>query len=199
MSLLEDYEDGTLENKIEKWFVAKKTRPVFGLLGNLSSGIDFDLINYVATKNPNSLIALVGPVSSKTKKIINKLPSNVFCPGPVPAIGVKYCLRNFDVGMVPFLYTHFNSRRNPIKITQYIATGIPVVSTIVGEDIADSRFVYQCGTAQEFSEKLLIAYENNSEAIREERIYWGERNSWRRRIEFLDQIIERFKLHQIQQ
>jgi len=188
VNLLEEYESIEWKNRIQHWFQDKKNRPVFGFLGCLGFQIDFPLIDFIARQNPKAMIALIGPQSHEIKKNIKQLPDNVFCPGPVPSIAVKYCLSNFDLGIVPYRNNQFNSRRNPIKIMQYLASGLPVVSTVIGEDFSESKFVYQCKTPHEFNENLIKAYENNRDLILQTARLKTE-NSWTTKIKRLDEIL----------
>ena len=192
VNLLEEYQSIEWKNRIQRWLQDKKKGPVFGFLGCLNSQIDFDVINYVATRNPKATIVLVGPQSHEVKKLIKQLPANVFCPGSVPSVGIKYCLSNFDVGIVPYKNNHFNSRRNPIKIMQYLASGLPVVSTIVGEDFDESKFVFQCKTPQEFNERLIRVYENNFNLV-EQATRWKTENSWSEKIKILDETLYNYR------
>ena len=190
VNLFEEDNDIELKKRIESWFHDKKNKAVFGFLGRINIQIDFKIIDYVARQNPNAIIALIGPKSSEVKDVVAKLPQNVFCPGPVPAIGLKYCLKHFDVGIVPYVMNHYNTRRNPIKIMQYIAGGIPVVTTQIGEDFKQNDFVYQCTNPQEFEKKLVAAYQHNSNMSAKERIRWKKENSWTQRIKSLEEIID---------
>ncbi|MFQ5823664.1 MAG: glycosyltransferase [bacterium] len=192
VNLLEDYEDHPLKNRIDRWFEEQTNRPIFGFVGYVSININLALIEYIARKNPTSMIALIGLQAPDVAKKLAKLPSNVFWPGPVPSIGVKYCLDHFDVGIVPYIRSRYILRTNPIKILQYIASGLPVVTTEVGEDFTESNFVIYCANAEEFNQNLKIAFENNSTKLIQQRIRYGKENSWRKRAELLDQIIESF-------
>ena len=194
-SLLEEYEDLALKKKIEKWFSDQGKKYIIGFLGCLNSQIDFKLIEDIANNNPQALVALIGPYSSDVKGKLTRLPENVFCPGPIPSIGIKYCLVHFDVGIVPYRNNQYNLRRNPIKIMQYIANGLPVVSTVVGEDFAENSFVYQCVTRQDFNQKLKAVLKNNSKQPEQEKLRCKERNSWRKKIEVLDSLLMRAQKH----
>lgn len=196
VDLLDEYEDKGWKNKIDHWFHDLGHGPVFGFLGYLSSQIDFQLVDFIARENSEATIALVGPQSLETKNIITQLPKNILCTGPIPATCAKYCLSNFDVGMVPYKNNQFNSRRNPIKVMQYIASGLPVVTTGIGEDFNDSRLVHRCITHQEFNDTLIEAYKTDyGSRLSLERIQWKEKNSWLERIKLLDQLVCNYYNH----
>lgn len=192
VNLLTEYHDKSLKNKIDNWFKNKKNRPVFGFVGYITSNVDFSLIEYIAKKNPTCMIFLIGMQEPQVKSRIAKLPANVFCPGPVPTIGLKYCFEHFDVGIVPYIWSRYISRSNPIKLLQYIACGLPVVTTEVGEDFKTNKFVSQCTNFEEFNQQLILAYNNNSKELIQQRIQYGKENTWWKRIELLDKRIEGF-------
>lgn len=193
VSLLDDYEDSQLENRIESWFKDKEEQSVFGFLGHINSSIDFELVEYIAVKNPQSLIALIGPVAPGLKNRLATFPQNVFYPGPIPSNGVRYCLSNFDVGIVPYVQTKFNLRRNPIKIMQYLASGVPVVSTNIGLDYLGNEFVKQCCDYEDFNRSLLLAALNKTIDLLERMRTFTKENSWLRRIQLIDDLIVNFK------
>ena len=191
VNLLEEYQDRCLKNRIDRWFVDKKNRVVFGFVGYISNNIDFSLIDYIARKNPENIIALIGLQEPGVANKLNQLPANVFCPGPVPTIGLKYCLSHFDVGIVPYVRSRYISRTNPVKIMEYIASGLPVVTTEVGEDFTDSSFVIQCTDIEEFNLQMKLAKNNSSDLIYK-RIQYGKENTWKKRIKLFDEILGRF-------
>ena len=192
VDLLSEYRDDILEARIDNVFAPFRNRVVLGFLGNIGESVDFELINYVARRKPDCVIVLVGLQAASISERVKSLARNVVCPGPVPSIGIKYCLKHFDVGIVPYVRSKYISRSNPIKIMQYVAAGIPVVSTNVEEVCSGNGFVYHCNNYEEFSETVRIAHETNSAELIRERIQYGKNHSWERRIEELDRMIGSF-------
>ena len=192
VNLLPEYKDDILEARIDKIFAPFRNKVVVGFLGHIGRNVDFDLINYVAERNPEFVIVLVGLQAASISERIKSLERNVICPGPVPSIGIKYCLKHFDVGIVPYVGSKYISRSNPIKIMQYVAAGIPVVSTHVEEVWSGNGFVYHCDNYEEFSESVRIAHERNCPELIRQRIEYGKEQSWERRVEELDKMIGAF-------
>ena len=190
VDLLPQYEDEKLEAHIAKLFAPFNNRPIFGFLGHISQNVDFDLIRYLARQNANCIVALVGLQAANVSRKVESLPRNVVCPGYVPSVGIKYCLKHFDVGLVPYIRSEYVLRSHPIKIMQYVAAGLPVVSTTVGEDFTGNGFVYQCGSYEEFSEMVRVAHEENCPESAERRVRYAKQHSWRSRVEEIDRIIE---------
>jgi len=189
---LKEHHNEVLKQEIDQLFSHNKNKPVFGFLGYINHRIDFDLINYIATTNPNCMIALVGMQAPSIAHKVRRLPRNVFYPGPVPTVGIKYCLEHFDVGIVPYTSSKFNLMSHPIKLLQYIGAGLPVVSTKVGEDFEENTFVDNAANYEEFNRKVMLAFENNSDDLIKKRIRYGEKHSWKSRLEDIDRVIDKF-------
>jgi glycosyltransferase involved in cell wall biosynthesis len=109
-------------------------RPRIGLVGNLNDRVDWDLIEGLARRRPDWHIALVGPVyhaRRETDEAIERLQTlpNVRHLGAVPRTQLPATMAALDVGLIPYRITAATSRINPLKLYQYLATGIPVVAT----------------------------------------------------------------------
>jgi glycosyltransferase involved in cell wall biosynthesis len=89
--------------------------------------VDVELLEMVADAFPNASLVLVGPVEIG----LGKLPrlSNVHVMGPQPADRVPAYIRGFDVGLNPRPMGRAGQASDPIKVFEYLAAGIPVVST----------------------------------------------------------------------
>jgi len=191
VNLLTEYHDELLNQHIDQLFPQKNNKPVFGFLGHINDRVDFDLIDFIARRNPQCTIVLIGTQAPRIVHKLRQLPTNVFYPGPVPARGIKYCLGHFDVGIVPYICSEFNLMSHPIKLLQYISAGLPVVCTTVGEDFTQSKFIYECSGYDEFNRKVVEAYELNSGDLGKERLRYAQEHSWESRTKQISQIIEK--------
>jgi glycosyltransferase involved in cell wall biosynthesis len=109
-------------------------RPRIGLVGNLNDRVDWDLIEGLARRRPDWHVALVGPVyhaRRETNEAIERLQRlpNVVYVGSVARTQLPATMAALDVGLIPYRITQATSRINPLKLYQYLATGIPVVAT----------------------------------------------------------------------
>lgn len=190
VNILSDNHDERLREQVAEWFNCTPHKPIFGFVGYVSESLDFDLICYIAQQNPGAIIALVGHHADGVKKKIANLPSNVICPGPIPTEGLKYCLQHFDVGIVPYVNSRYILRTNPTKILQYISCGLPVVTTEVGEDFSQNKFVYVAKSHMEFNKLIQVAMANDSSELFEERVRYGQENSWDARVKFMDRLVD---------
>jgi teichuronic acid biosynthesis glycosyltransferase TuaH len=105
-------------------------RPVVGLVAQLSERIDIGVLEAVAEAGFSLLI--VGPRNpqwekQRFKELIGR--SGVRYVGAVPAEMVPSYLAAIDVGLTPYRDTPFNRASFPLKTLEYLAAGLPVVSS----------------------------------------------------------------------
>lgn len=118
-------------------------RKIFGYIGTVGAWFDWEWIVKLAIARPQDAILIVGPLSNRFK---GTLPSNVSIH---PACSHRKALElmlTFDVGLIPFRQTPLTAGVDPIKYYEYIATGLPVMSTRFGEMCyrGDKLGVYLC-------------------------------------------------------
>lgn len=106
-------------------------RPLVGFVGSLYGWIDVDLIRQVAALRPRWSFALVGPTNRDLGPLL-ALP-NVHYFGPRPRDEVPAWVARFDAALNPFLPGELARHVNPLKVYEYLAAGVPVVSTDMPE------------------------------------------------------------------
>jgi glycosyltransferase involved in cell wall biosynthesis len=119
--------------------IAELPRPILGYVGAVAEWVDFELLRAVALACPEWSVVLIGPVfkgqstgDSRTLRLIADLP-NVHILGPRPYDDVPDYLESFDVAIIPFQCNGLTEDTNPIKVYEYLAAGVPVVSTPLPE------------------------------------------------------------------
>jgi teichuronic acid biosynthesis glycosyltransferase TuaH len=103
--------------------------PVAGFVGHISDRIDVALLDAVAHEGVSVL--LVGPVSGTGPAGLEELLQlpNVVAVGPRQHADLARYYRLMDVGLTPYADTAFNRASFPLKTLEYLAAGLPVVST----------------------------------------------------------------------
>ena len=105
--------------------------PLAGFIGLVHHWIDVDLLAGVARKLPHISFVMVG--ECKTDVSALKALDNVHFTGRQPyGLLPAYCSA-FDIGLMPFKLTRMTENVNPIKLREYLAAGLPVVSTSIPE------------------------------------------------------------------
>jgi glycosyltransferase involved in cell wall biosynthesis len=164
-------------------------RPVIGFFGLLADWVDLDLVRALALARPRWSFALVGKHATGVDAV-RGLP-NVHLLGQKPyALLPAYC-RGFDVGIIPFRTSDLTLRSNPLKLREYLAAGLPVVSTPLPEVARYRPFVHLAEGAPEFTQALTIALGERSPALDRARARAMASESWESRVADIERHISR--------
>jgi glycosyltransferase involved in cell wall biosynthesis len=85
--------------------------------------------------HPDALAVMVGNMGEEVRADIARrgLEDSVLLPGWLEQEPLKMHLQAADLGLMPQADTPFNRSRWPIKVGDYLASGLPVATTRVGE------------------------------------------------------------------
>ena len=106
-------------------------RPIIGFFGLIADWIDLDLLAHVARHFSHGSLVMIGKSTTDTSKLA--VVPNVHFLGrrryeDLPA----YC-KGFDVALMPFVINELTLNANPLKVREYLASGLQVVSTAIPE------------------------------------------------------------------
>lgn len=108
--------------------IAAIPAPRVGFFGGLDDYVvDFDLLLRTALEVPEASLVLIGDATCSMKELTT-LP-NVYWLGYRPYESIPSLGRGFDVALMPWLDNEWIRFANPIKLKEYLALGLPVVST----------------------------------------------------------------------
>lgn len=178
--------DGKLDLPSE---VANLPRPIIGFHGLIADWVDIELIKKVAVHFSGGSVVLVGKTTLDAEEKVKTLDgvSNVHRLGRKPYGELPAYCAAFDVAINPFEINELTLAANPLKVREYLAAGLPVVST----DIPEVRVlpdVFVGVSHAEFIEKIEYALANPkpraavSDAI--------ETESWEAKVDELRAILE---------
>jgi glycosyltransferase involved in cell wall biosynthesis len=111
--------------------IARLPRPVIGFHGLIADWVDVDLLAHVARSFPEGSLALVGKTTTDVSRL-DQLP-NVHLLGRKPYAELPAYCKGFDVALNPFRLNELTLNSNPLKVREYLAAGLQVVSTPVPE------------------------------------------------------------------
>ncbi|HLM62242.1 MAG TPA: glycosyltransferase, partial [Pyrinomonadaceae bacterium] len=117
-------------------------KPIIGFHGLLADWVDFELIKKTAEHFANGSIVLIGKIAVDAEqkiKILNDVP-NVHFLGRKPYAELPAFCKAFDVALNPFAISDLTLAANPLKVREYLAAGLEVVST----DIPEVRILDFC-------------------------------------------------------
>lgn len=115
--------------------VADLSRPLIGFHGLLADWVDYELIMKVAQRFKDGSVVLVGKIAVDAEqkvKILDNVP-NVHFLGRKPYAELPAYCKAFDVALNPFAINELTLAANPLKVREYLAAGLPVVSTDIPE------------------------------------------------------------------
>lgn len=155
-------------------------------VGTISYWFDLDLIKSIAKKFNNYKVILVGPAQIDISSL--KDFKNIIMTGKMEQKEIAAILRESAVSIIPFKITPLTEKIDPLKAYEYIASGIPVVSTAVGG--VDKLPIYIAKTQDEFLEKIQQAINEDSFEKRKERVILSKNFSWETKYKQVKKIVE---------
>ena len=105
--------------------------PVIGFWGLIADWVDLRLIRHVADSFSGGSVVLLG--SSTTDMSPLDGARNVHFLGRKPYADLPRYAKAFDVALMPFKVNELTLASNPLKVREYLAAGLPVVSTRIPE------------------------------------------------------------------
>lgn len=131
--------DGDLEIPAD---IARLPRPIIGFHGLLADWVDYKLIKKVAERFASGSVLLIGKTSVDAEQKIKTIAGvkNIHLLGRKPYSELPAYCKAFDVALNPFEISELTLAANPLKVREYLAAGLPVVST----DIPEVRVLPGC-------------------------------------------------------
>jgi len=154
--------------------------PIAVYIGALHEWFNVDLMYKAATSLPKYSFVIIGPVERDLSPL-EKL-NNVFILGKKPHKRIAQFLFNADVGIIPFdtvKHKELVESINPLKLYEYFACDLPVVSMNWHQLEALESPAFLCETTEEFIEAIQQADKvNDKTAIKT----FAESADWNKRV-----------------
>jgi glycosyltransferase involved in cell wall biosynthesis len=166
------------------------TKMVVGYVGTIDDRSDYSILQHLFNNMSNAEFVFVGRILSVKGEAILRKYANVKIEGPKMPGELPAYLQTFSVGIIPFVKDDFTKGIYPMKINEYLAAGLPVVSTNFG-DIADFASLIKIADDKEtFLQGVLTEISGDTPEKREARLKTAENNTWDKRADELSMIIE---------
>ncbi|MDQ4149634.1 MAG: UDP-galactopyranose mutase [Actinomycetota bacterium] len=131
--------------------------PVAGYVGVIDERIDLDLVRQLGQMLPEWEIHMVGPTLKLDPASLPDGP-NLKYLGHRAYEELPEAMGGFDVGIMPFALNEATKSISPTKTLEYLAAGLPVVSTKVPDVVADfAEVVALCDGAPAFADACRLA------------------------------------------
>jgi glycosyltransferase involved in cell wall biosynthesis len=170
--------------------VVSPDKKIIGYVGSVDDRLDYDILQYLFTQMPDATFTFVGRIMSERGEAILKKYNNVKLEGAkTPELLPAYS-KDFSVGIIPFIKDDFTRGIYPMKINEYLAAGLPVVSTDFS-DLSDFEEIIKISDNKEgFLKYILEEINTDTTAKRESRLAMAEGNTWGKRADELSDVIE---------
>lgn len=166
--------------------LASVPRPIFGFFGLVHHWIDCKLLAEVARLRPDYSFVFIGDCKVNVSELAAL--DNVYFPGRRPYAQLPAYCAAFDAAMLPFTTDAMTRSINPVKMYEYIAAGLPVVSTPLPEAAHLPQAVTIADTPQRFAEACDRALTDDCTKGEElSRIVAHE--TWAVKVEYLSDLI----------
>ncbi len=166
---------------------AEWERPVLGYTGTLhAERVNVDMILNLARGLQKGTVALVGPslLDAPTTKLLEAEP-NIRLTGAVPFAEMPRVMNAFDVCIVPHVVSAFTESLSPLKLYEYLASGLPTVSTPISGFRDHPEFVYLASGDAEFRAAIETAL-NEDKSLPARRQERARAYSWDARMDAIE-------------
>ena len=179
--------EGDLE-QADRVFLDRQRGPVLLFFGHISyDWVDTDLLRHIAEHRPNWNIVLVGRSSVSDDEFARQ--GNIHVIGEREYEQLPSVCKYADIGLIPFVDSGLTQACNPLKLYEYLAAGLPVVSTDIPEVRHYDDVVFIGRTPDEFlaacDEALAIDRHEYSPKVTR----MVERHDWDSRVEEIYSVI----------
>jgi glycosyltransferase involved in cell wall biosynthesis len=111
--------------------ISSLRKPVIGFFGLIADWVDLDLFRFLAKSRPDWSFVLIGKIVTDLKAV-EGVP-NIHFLGQKPYASLPGYAKAFDAALMPFVINELTLAANPLKLREYLAAGLPVVSSAIPE------------------------------------------------------------------
>jgi len=145
-------------------------KPLIGFFGLLTTWVDIDLIIEASQIYRDYNFVIIGKSNIDLSKLSNV--SNIFYLGEIAYDELPKFANAFDVGIIPFIINDLTKACNPLKLLEYLALGIPVISSDIPAARKFEDVIFIAEDRQQFIKLIPLALQDAT----------VERNTLRRKI-----------------
>jgi glycosyltransferase involved in cell wall biosynthesis len=190
LTLVRNALDATWVKRVQpRWNADRNTR-VIGYFGALQDWFDAEAVEQAAAAHPTFEFRIIGRIEdSLLKERLVRFP-NVHLAGELAHSDLPNQLAEFDVGIIPFHVRQLTMATDPIKLYEYFAAGIPIVSSPLPEVARFGELVYIAAAPSEWPSQIETAARENDAGLRAKRRDIALRETWDERASRFVEIAE---------
>lgn len=159
--------------------------PVVAYYGLVDERCDLNMLMHLATSMVDVTFLIIGPWRVEPSGF-SRLP-NVRIIGPVAYDDLPSYLAPVSALILPYVVNDLAQSINPLKMKEYLATGLPVVATALPEVVKLGRYLNVASGTADFQEKLVRALKKPRRP--EGLDTYIDKNSWDRKAEDFSSMI----------
>jgi hypothetical protein len=175
--------------------LATLPRPILGFAGGVGPAVDFTLIRALASAFPEGSVVMVGPHQQDVST--EQWPSNVHFLGPRPYEELPAYVQAFTIGLVPYVHNDWTRAVDPLKLLEYLAAGIPVVSTALPEAKKYASALQLADGPEAFVQAVRAAMATDGPEARAARMQVARGNRWEDRADAFLTYAEHVVKHRV--
>ena len=173
----------------------KEAPVIIGFVGTIAGRIDFSVLEAIAVNFPEARLVLVGRTAFDGRSVDEdvaglKTYPNVIFEGAQPSEKLPDYLKKFHIGIIPNMKNAHTAAVYPMKINEYLAAGIPVVTSDFAplDEFADMITVAR--STSEFLQGIRTELATDNSQKQKDRQDAAQQNSWNNRALKFEKIIE---------
>ena len=167
--------------------LADVRRPAIGFIGLIADWVDLSLIAAMARRREHWSFVLIGKVATDLAPL-RGIP-NVRLLGQKPYAALPFYCRGLDVGIIPFRDNSLTLKANPLKMREYLAAGLPVVSTPMPEVARYRALLRLASDPESFLGACEAALGERTETQDRARAAAMASESWEGRVKEMERIV----------
>ena len=185
-----DYEHFTKQDKDSRTgsVISAIPHPIIGFFGLLNSWLDLEVIDRVAALHKQWSFVFIGPSQMPESQLPRR--ENIYYIGPLSYEVLPAVATNFDVGLIPFRINKLTLAVNPLKLLEYFALGLPVVSTPLPEVVKLGNLVHIGNDENSLSIAISNALQDTTLDAVSKRQQIAKTNSWQLKAIQLRKLLE---------
>jgi len=160
-----------------------------GFIGGIDRRLDYPLLEYLISNLPDVEFHFIGRIMLPDGAALLQKYKNVIIAGPKNVTELPQYVKHFSVGIIPFRCSEFSKTVYPLKINEYLAAGIPVVTTNFGYLDEFKNIVSIAENAEAFTAFVINEMQQDSLEKKRARQAVARLNSWENRAEEFAQVI----------
>ena len=169
-------------------------RPIVMYVGTISHWFDLPLVEALLQAMPEVHLVLVGPVHPDCADRLNasRKFTNLHVLGARAHADMPAYLAAARAGIIPFVRNRLTEAVNPVKLYEYTAAGIPVVSTAFSDDLEKLRHIaFIAHTPEEFIAQVRTALAGGADVPSPSRLReFARANDWQARATAIAALID---------